>query len=209
VTLLGRMQRLTSSWLFKVLFALIAVGVVWLAAAFFEYRYERNLAKAAIRTVGDIQVGYSTQALTELMLKPYAKFRVGGSDNAIQLAFVNRRWLQPLRSPTQWIYITVEFTDGVVSSRSFQFLDQPRRRASISQRVLLSADMLHLGGYMSHRKIGSAGDPASPFFVTDVREDLQVPEALRSRDWQFDLQCFRFVTSCKDLRGVLAGANPQ
>jgi hypothetical protein len=69
--------------------------------------------------------------------------------------------------------------------------------------------MLHLGGYMSHRKIGSAGDPASPFFVTDVREDLQVPEALRSRDWQFDLQCFRFVTSCKDLRGVLAGANPQ
>jgi hypothetical protein len=203
------MQRTFTSRLFKIFLILIAVCALWLTAAFFEYLYERNLANAAIRTVGDIRVGYSTQAQTELMLAPYAKFQVRSPGNAIQLAFVNRRWLQPLRQPTQWIYITVEFTDGVVSSRSFQFLDQPRRRASISQRVLLSADMLHLGGYMSHRKIGSAGDPASPFFVTDVREDLQVPEALRSRDWQFDLQCFRFVTSCKDLRGVLAGANPQ
>ncbi len=204
------MQRLTfSSPLFKVLFAWIALCVIWFAAAFFEYLYERNLAKAAIRTVGDIQVGYSTQALTEVKLAPYAKFRVPGPENAIQLAFVNRRWLQPLRSPTQWIYITVEFTDGLVSSRSFQFLDQPRRRASISQRIRLSADMLHLGEYMSHRKIGTAGDPASPYFVTDIREDLQVPEEQRSRDWQFNLDCFRFMTSCKDLRGVLAGAHPQ
>lgn len=203
------MQRLTSSPLFKLVFALIVVCAVWFATAFFEYLYERNIAKAAIRTVGEIQVGYSTQALTELKLAPYAKFRVPGSDNAIELAFVNRRWLQPLRSPTQWIYITVEFTDGVVSSRTFQFLDQPRRRASLSQHILLSAQMLHLGGYISHRKIGSAGDPASPYFVTDVREDLQVPEALRSRDWQFDLDCFKFMTSCKNLRGVLAGAQPQ
>jgi hypothetical protein len=203
------MQRLTSSPLFKVLFALIALCVLWFAAAFFEYLYERNIAKAAISTVGNIQVGHSTQAQTELMLSPYAKFQVRGSGSAIELAFVNRRWLRPLRSPTQWIYITVEFADGVVSSRSFQFLDQPRRRASITQRVLLSAEMLHLGGFISHRKIGIAGDPASPYFVTDVREDLQVPDEQRSRDWQFDLQCFRFVTSCKDLRGVLVGAHPQ
>ena len=203
------MQRLTSSPLFKVLFALIAIGVIWFAAAFFEYLYERNIAKAAIRTVGELQVGYSTQGQAELMLSPYAKFRVPGLENAIQLAFVNRRWLEPVRSPSQWIYVTVEFSDGVVSSRSFQFLDQPRRRASISQRVRLSAEMLHLGGSTSHRKIGSAGDPASPYFVTDIREDLQVPEDQRSRDWQFDLQCFRFLTSCKDLRGVLAGAHPQ
>jgi hypothetical protein len=203
------MQRLISSPLFKVLFALIAICVVWFAAAFFEFLYERNLAKAAIRTVGDIQVGYSTQALTELKLAPYAKFRVPGSENSIELAFVNRRWLEPVRSPTQWIYITVEFSDGVVSSRSFQFVDQPRRRATISQHILLSAEMLHLGGYISHRKIGSAGDAASPYFVTDIHEDLQVPEAQRSLDWQFDLQCFRFLTSCKDLRGVLVGAHPQ
>ena len=203
------MQRLTSSPRFKVLFSLIAIGVIWFAAAFFEYLYERNIAKAAIRTVGDIQVGHSTQAQTELLLSPYAKFRVHGVGSAIELAFVNRRWLQPVRSPSQWIYITVEFSDGVVSSRTFQFLDQPRRRASISQRVLLSAEMLHLGGYISHRKIGSAGDPVSPYFVTDIREDLEVPEEQRSRDWQFDLQCFRFMTTCKDLRGVLAGAQPQ
>jgi hypothetical protein len=203
------MQRLTSSPLFKVLFALIAIGGLWLAAAFFEYLYERNLAKAAIRTVGDVKVGYSTQAQTELMLTPYAKFREPGLENTIQLAFVNRRWLEPVRPPSQWIYLTIEFTDGIVSSRSFQFLDQPRRRASLSQRVLLSAQKLHLGGHMSHREIGSAGDPASPYFVTDIREDLQVPDEQRSRDWQFDLQCFRFMTSCRDVREVLAGAHPQ
>jgi hypothetical protein len=204
------MRRLTFlSSLLKVLFALFAICVIWLGAAFFEYLHERNLAQAAIRTVGDIQVGYSTQGQTELMLAPYAKFQVHGLQNGIELAFVNRRWLEPLRSPTQWIYITVEFSDGIVSSRSFQFLDQPRRSASISQRVLLSAEMLHLGGSASHRKIGSAGDPASPYFVTDIREDLEVPPEQRSRDWQFDLQCFRFLTSCKDLRGVLSGAHPQ
>ena len=202
-------RRSLPSRLFKFLFALIAVGVIWLAVAFSEYLYERNLAKAAIHTVGDIQVGYSTQAQSELMLSPYAKFRVKGLENAIRLAFVNRRWLQPVRSPSQWIYLTVEFSDGIASSRSFQFLDQPRRRASITQRVLLSAEMLHLGGFISHRRIGSAGDPASPYFVTDIREDLQVPDEQRSRDWQFGLQCFRFMTSCKDLRGVLAGAHPQ
>src|SRR6202012_2815894 len=180
------MQRLTSTPLFKVLLSLIAIGVIWFAAAFFEYLYERNIAKAAIRTVGEIQVGHSTQSQTEVMLSPYSKFQVGGLNTAIQLEFVNRRWLQPLRSPSQWIYISVEFADGVVSSRTFQFLDQPRRSASITQRVLLSAEMLHLGGYISHRKIGSAGDPASPYFVTDVREDLEVPEEQRSRDWQFD-----------------------
>ena len=70
------MQRLTSSPRFKVLFSLIAIGVIWFAAAFFEYLYERNIAKAAIRTVGELQVGYSTQGQAELMLSPYAKFRV-------------------------------------------------------------------------------------------------------------------------------------
>ena len=121
------MQRRTfTSPLFKVLYALVAVCVIWFAVAFFEYLYERNLAKAAIRTVGELQVGDATQAQTELMLSPYAKFQVRGSGSSIQLAFVNRRWLQPVRSPSQWIYITVEFTDGVVSSRSFQFLDQPQ-----------------------------------------------------------------------------------
>ena len=201
-------RRSFPSRLFRVLFVLIAVCALWLAAAFFEYRHERNLANAAIRTVGDIQVGHSTQAQAEVMLSPYAKFQVKGLNNAIQLAFVNRRWLEPVRSPSQWIWITVEFSGGIVSSRSFQFFDQPRRRATITQRVLLSAEMLHLGGFISHRKIGSAGDPASPYFVTDVREDLQVPDEQRSRDWQFDLQCFRFLTSCKDLRGVLQGAQP-
>lgn len=205
------MQRRTfTSPLFKVLYALVAVCVIWFAVAFFEYLYERNLAKAAIRTVGELQVGDATQAQTELMLSPYAKFQVRGSGSSIQLAFVNRRWLQPLRSPSQWIYITVEFSDGLVSSRSFQFLDQPRRRASITQRVRLSAEMLHLGGYISHRKMfNSAGNPAGPYFITDLREDLEVPADQRSRDWQFDLDCFRFMTSCKDLRGVLAGAHPQ
>lgn len=204
------MQRLTfTSTLFKVLVTLVVVGVIWVAVAFFQYLHERNVAQAAIRSVGELKVGYSTQAETELMLSRYARFRVHGSDNVIQLAFVNRRWLEPVRSPTQWIYITVEFTDGLVSSRSFQFLEQPRRRASISQHILLSAERLHLGRLTSHRLVGSAGNPASPYFVTDIREDLQVPEELRSRDWQFDLGCFKFLSSCKDLRVVLAGAHPQ
>ena len=204
------MQPPLSSPLFKLLYGLIAVALIWVAAAFFEYRHERNLAKATIRTVADIRVGYTTQAQAEDLLSPYEKFRVKGPDNAIQLAFVNRRWLEPLHSPSQWIYITVEFTDGLVSSRSFQFLDQPRRRAAITQRILLSPTVLSLRGAITHHKIvASAGDPASPYFVTDIREDLQLPEEQRSRDWQFNLDCFRFMTSCKDLRGVLEGAHPQ
>jgi hypothetical protein len=202
-------QRSFPSRLFKVLSVLIAIGALWLLAAFFEYRHERNLANAAIRTVGDIQVGHSTQNQAEVMLSPYAKFRVPGSGSAIELAFVNRRWLQPVRSPSQWIYLTVEFTDGIVSSRSFQFLDQPRRRAAITQRMLLSVSRLHLPGATSHRRVTTAGDPASPYFVTDVREDLQVSDEQRSRDWQFNLQCFKFLMSCEDVRGVLEGAQPQ
>ena len=203
------MQRRTLlSTLLTFLLVLIALAAIWLAVAFFEYRHERNIASAAIRTFGDIRVGESTQNEAEMMLKPYEKFQVPGLHKGIQLAFVNRRWLEPLRSPSQWIYLTVEFTDGTVSSRSFQFLEQPRRRASITQHVLLSAEKLHLNGFMGHRKIGSAGDPASPYFVTDIREDLQVPGEQRSRDWQFNLDCFKFMTSCKDLRGVLEGAHP-
>ena len=203
------MQRRTlPSTLLKLLLVLIAVAAIWLAVAFFEYRHERNIANAAIRTFGDIRVGESTQNEAEMMLRPYAKFQVPGLHKGIQLAFVNRRWLEPLRSPSQWIYLSVEFTDGTVSSRSFQFLEQPRRRASITQHVLLSAEKLHLNGFIGHRKIGSAGDPASPYFVTDIREDLQVPGEQRSRDWQFNLDCFKFMTSCKDLRGVLEGAHP-
>jgi hypothetical protein len=203
------MQRTLPSRLFKVLFGLIAICALWLLAAFFEYLHERNLAKAAIRTVGDIQVGHSTQNQAEVMLTPYQKFRVPGPENAYQLAFVNRRWLEPLHSSSQWIYITVEFTDGIVSSRSFQFLDQPRRRAAITQRILFSAPVQSLRGAITHRKISSTGDPASPYFVTDIREDLQVPEEQRSRDWQFNLDCFKFLRPCEDVRGVLEGAHPQ
>lgn len=198
-----------SSPLFKLLYGLVAVALIWVAAAYFEYRHERNLAKAAISTIADIQVGHSTQSEAQVLLSPYARFQMHGPDNSIQLAFVNRRWLEPIGSPSQWIYITVEFSDGIVSSRSFQFLDQPRRRAAITQHILLSAPVQTLRGAITHRKISSAGDPASPYFVTDIHEDLQVPEEQRSRDWQFDLDCFRFMTSCKDLRGVLQGAHPQ
>ena len=210
MTVRTSMQRRTSlSRLFRVLFVLVALGAVWLLVAFFEYLHERNLANAAIRTVGEIQVGYSTQGQAEVMLTPYAKYRVKGLENGIQLAFVNRRWLEPLRSPSQWIYVTVEFRDGLVSSRSFQFLEQPRKRAAITQRILLSPPVLSLRGAISHRKIISAGDQASPYFVTDIREDLEVPDEQRSRDWKFNLDCFKFMTSCKDVRGVLEGAHPQ
>jgi len=91
------MQRRTPlSRLFKILCGLIALCVVWLVVAFFEYRHERGIAKAAINTVGELQVGYSTQGQAEVMLTPYAKFRVKGLEKGIQLAFVNRRWLEPL-----------------------------------------------------------------------------------------------------------------
>ena len=203
------MQQRTLSRLFAILLALIAIGAVWLAAAFFEYVHERNLAQAAIHAVGNLQVGDSTQGDAEIALSPYAKYRVGGLHNAIQLAFVNRRWLEPVRSPSQWVYLTVEFTNGIVSSRSFQFLEQPRRRASISQHIRLPAPVLRLGESLTHRKIGSAGDPASPYFVTDIREDLQVPGEQRSRDWQVNLDCFKFLGPCSDLRTVLQGAHPQ
>jgi len=204
------MQRPTLlSRLLRILSVLIALCAAWLVVAFFEYRHERSIAKAAINTVGELQVGYSTQGQAEVMLTPYAKFRVKGLERGIQLAFVNRRWLEPLRSPTQWIYLTVEFRDGLVSSRTFQFLEQPRRRASISQHIRLPAPVLRLGESLTHRKIGSTGDPASPYFVTDIREDLEVPDEQRSRDWKFNLDCFKFMTSCKDVRGVLEGAHPQ
>lgn len=203
------MQRTLPSRLFSLLLVLIAIAAVWFLAAFFQYRHERNLAKAAIQTVGELQVGYTAQGQAEVMLTPYTKYRVQGLANAVELAFVNRRWLEPFRSPSQWIYITVEFRDGTVSSRSFQFLDQPRRRAAITQRILLSAEKLHLGGTFGHRKIITAGDQSSPYFVTDIREDLEVPDEQRSRDWQFNLDCFKFMTSCKDVRGVLEGAHPQ
>src|SRR6185437_15039703 len=107
-------------------------------------------------TVGEIQVGYTTRAQSDIMLNRYAKFRVPGLNNAIELAFVNRRWLEPVRSPSQWIYITVEFSDGIASSRSFQFLEQPRRHAAVTQRILLSAPVSSLRGAITHRKIGSA-----------------------------------------------------
>jgi len=201
------MQRTLPSTLLKVFLVLIALGAVWLAVGFFEYLHERKVANAAIRTVGDIKVGESTQEEAELMLKQYAQFQVPGVHKAIQLAFVNRRWLEPVRSPSQWIYLTVEFTDGIVSSRSFQFLEQPRRGVVLSQHIHLPASFLSLRGAHGHRRIGSAGDPASPYFVTDVREDLGVPDEQRSRDWQFNLQCFKFMTRCGDLRAVLEGAH--
>jgi hypothetical protein len=203
------MQRLTSSALFKALLVLITLAAIWVLAAYLQYRHERNLAQAAIRTVGQIQVGHSTRSQADVMLTPYAKFRVHGPENAIELAFVNRRWLEPFRSPTQWIYITVEFTDGIASSRSFQFLEQPRRRASLTQHIRLPAPVLRLGEAISHRRIRSNGDPASPYFVTDIREDLEVPEEQRARDWQFDLDCFKFLRSCKNPNTVLAAAQPQ
>jgi hypothetical protein len=78
-------RRTTLSRLFRVLFVLIAICAVWLAVAFFEYLHERKLAKAAVQTVGELQVGYSTQGQAEALLTPYAKFRVQGLENGIQL----------------------------------------------------------------------------------------------------------------------------
>ena len=189
----------------QTLVALVAIALVWLAAAQLEQVHERLVAKSAMETIGTFQLGSTTQAQAENLLRSYSGFKVADLDNGIQLGFDNRRWL-PLVPPSQWIWITVEFKDGMLTSRSVQLAEAPRRSAIVHQS-LLPTPVMSVERAINHRAVLLVGGIAEPRSIVRIDEDAQIPPQQLAADWRVDFGCFRFTSGCSNMANVLAGAH--
>lgn len=187
--------------------------LIFIILGLVESYYERFEAKKLIAVVSEIQVGSTSEPLAKGMLRSFSRFNdfnnrreypdeidTGAFD---QFTFSNQAFRYLRLSPATWIWVTLNYNNGEVTSKLVQYYEEPRCSGSV-QEVLLEPDALKKVGIEGHHVYVSSSVP-SPVFIMKVFDDATVPLARRQLDWQIDLACFTKIGGCRDPRKVLRG----
>ena len=189
--------------------ACLAVGL--LIAGIAESYYERFEAQKLLAALPDIQVGFTTESRAKEIMKPFFRYSTlstypkGSADTFDQYFFRNRTLSLLHVSPATYVWITVDYQNGIVISKHAQAASDPRSSGSIYELVSnpppTSVEQTDKG-----RTVDIGGGAPGPYFVIKVRDDITTPLARRKLDWQMDLSCLTWRKGCTDPRKTLYGA---
>jgi len=204
-------MRITSRLVGKISFSVMAVALVLSLAGIGECYYERYQAEKLLGTVAAIQVGSTTKTQAKEMLKPYSRYSTlryfdeASADEFDQYGFLNRTLAALHLATRTWVWITIDYKEGVVTSKSVQAASEPRCSGSVAESlrndIPSAVEQTDTG-----RTMGIDGSPGQPYFGVQVRDDLSTPAVRRQLDWQIDLSCMTWRQGCTDPRKTLYGA---
>lgn len=203
-----------SMWQFMrlVLVGAAVMIVTLIAVAYADARHEKHEAEQLLMVFSRIQVGSSTEndvTNATNAFNGYADRQMNpNSQNAVsdvEFTFRNRVMAFLPFVPAKFVSLGLEFRNGVVVSKSFNFYQEPRSGAIVqevmavrgSDSMNISARQVHFIDYGENRHI------------IEVRDDTSVPLARRQLDWRIDLSCMTEIMSCRDPHRILPGISQQ
>jgi|WetSurMetagenome_2_1015567.scaffolds.fasta_scaffold375495_1 hypothetical protein len=184
---------------------LVATSV---ALAYADAWHQRSRAERLLSVLSTIQVGRSTEsdvATSTAALAGYARRQVNsghlGVTSELEFTFQNHLMALLHFSPPKYLYVGLEFKDGVVTSKSLNFYQAPRfgvivqevNAGANSDSKKLNARELHINNYGQNMT------------VIEIRDDTSVPQVRRQLDWQIDLSCMTEMSACRDAHRILPG----
>jgi hypothetical protein len=181
------------------------------SVAYCEVLFQRHRAEKLIELLSDVAPGRTSKEVVLKQLQ-YESFHPGGSKacandasrSCDQFEFTNK-WLSSLHvSPSKYVWVTLDYRDGFVVSKSVQFAEEPR--ISAVTRQLLHADEPSFGDSVVLKRrvivnIVSAGNA-----IVKIYDNENVSTEQRQKDWRVDLSCLSKLGACRDPRVVLPSA---
>jgi hypothetical protein len=180
-----------------------------------ESYYERYQAQKLLSALAGIQVGATSETQAKEIMKPFSRYSVLGEYSKEDLlahpfdgfGFSNRALSLLHMSPRTWIWINVEYKDGLVIDKHVQAASEPRCSGSVGESVHNEIpSSVKYTETDEGRTIGTGGAAGEPYFVIQVRDDITTPVERRNLDWQIDLSCLTWRKGCTDPRKTLYGA---
>lgn len=180
--------------------------VTLIAAAFAEARHERHEAEQLLIVLSRIHVGSSTEDEATSALsafKRYADRQINPNRQqaaiGLEFTFRNRAMAFLRLAPAKFVYLGLEFRNGIVVSKSFNFYQEPRSGAVVQE---VMADHGDDSMKIDHRQVHLI-DFGQNRTALEVRDDTSVPLVRRQLDWQIDLSCMTEIMNCEDPHRIL------
>jgi hypothetical protein len=178
--------------------------VLFLAGTFVS-TYVVAQARSILGIFNQIQVGVTTQAEARALLKPVAAFGIQ-TPTEDQLTVRSRLFNLFGIGPSRTVSATLDYSNGVVSSKSMQFSDGLLRNEFIQEALKQSfppestSDRSWKDRYFQPGNPRSSGD-----FSATLRDTTDVPLERRKLDWQINFSCMATIGHCRDPRVFLVG----
>jgi hypothetical protein len=178
-----------------------AVGIFCLTiVAVLETYYERWQAEAAIKTISSVEVGGTDgDSAAQSMRQRFHDHLFHHSATFDQYRFRNLGFALLHLAPRTYIWMEIDYKDGVVTRKFFQYYEEPRCTGELTEQLAELPSK-------KDRSVYLGSDTPSPVFAMRVYDNLNVPRERRGVDWQIDLSCFTRFRGCQDPRRVLYGA---
>lgn len=192
---------------------LILIGVALLVAtglalAYADAWYEKSAAERLLMVLSKVQVGSSTQSDVIDATKAFGRYADGhlNSDRqkaaGVEYTFRNRVMAFLHLAPGKFVYVGLEFKDGVVVAKSVNFYQEPRSGAIVQE--VMARDKSDSTNVDARQVRTNTYGPN--LLAIEVHDDTSVPIARRQLDWQIDLSCMTKMGACRDPHRVLRGA---
>lgn len=186
--------------------------VLSLALAYVDAWREKSAAERLLMVLSRVQVGSSTESDVTDATRTFGRYADGHMNSerrkaasAVEYTFRNRVMAFLHLAPGKFVYIGLEFKDGVVVGKSVNFYQEPRSGVVVQEAMARDrSDSTNSNARQVRTNIYGPNR-----FVIEVRDDTSVPLARRQLDWQLDLSCMTKMMPCKDPHLMLPGIAQQ
>jgi hypothetical protein len=190
----------------------LLLGAVVLALAYVNVWQEKSEATEFLAMLSTVEVGSSSKSATIEAAKRFGRYEnsPGQPDQQarstwIEYTFGNRVMAALHLATPKFLYVGIEFRDGVVVKKTANFYQEPRFGV-IVQEVMAPSGSAPTSNNPRQVRTNVYG-PES--LVINVQDDSSVPVERRKRDWQIDLSCMTMITPCRDPKDLLPGIFPR
>jgi hypothetical protein len=166
--------------------------------------YVESQAQSILDIFNRIEVGVTTQAEARALLKPVAAFGIQ-TPTEDQLTVRDRVFNLFGIGPSRTVSATLDYSNGVVSSKSMQFTDGSLRNEFIQEALKQSFPPESTSARSWRDRYFQPGNRSGDFSAT-LRDTTDVSLERRKLDWKVNFSCMATIGRCRDPRVFLIGA---
>ena len=184
------------------------------AMAWCDAGYQSRRAQELMSLLSQVKPGVTPHSTVQALISSYSANSTYSNAHAechplgvSQFSFSNR-WLKSLHlAPARFIWITVEYCNGIAVLKSFTFAEEPRSAGSVTEAAGVF-DLPTITADPSGRQVNPIEAISQERNNIHVFDGGAVPQAQQQADWQVDASCLSTFGACKSPRAILAGAFP-
>ena len=185
----------------KLLTTLLSALLIVMAFGIGQEYYEYTRAQALVHVLASFEVGTTTATHAKAALIPFAKYSDDSQSGSAHMnsqgdsfTFNNKRFSALHLTKYKAVQIGVGYCSGFVSTKAFNFFQEPRLAATASEQVSLITGPHQITAQKDSRV--QRYDYGPGLYRLSVSDDPNTPQNRRAKDWDINISCFFSLSSC-------------